>query len=132
MKNSTEHKVKKAAKSFECSVQHSSSRAYQFDFFVPKAIWKLRVVTNFFDALSALGGATIFDGEIGIWKGEKETTQVFRLIVRGDVAAVRKKVRREIGKLMATLCKTKHAQEAMLYTETRIRRYMAGRLKRVH
>jgi hypothetical protein len=65
----TTHKVTRVGKSFQASVEHSSRKAYQFDFYVPKTIWKVRVVKDFFDALAKLGGATVFDEEIGIWKG---------------------------------------------------------------
>ena len=133
MVESTEHKVKSAGKSIDVSVEHTSCKAYQFDFYVPKNIWKLRVVKKFFDALSAHGGATVFDDEVGMWKDKQETTQVFRLVVcEGDPAirSVRKMLRREIGQLMATLWKTRHDQEAMMYTETLIQRYMGGKLKR--
>ena len=83
---------------------------------------------KFFDAISTLGGATVFDDEIGIWKGEKETTQVFRLVVReSDLAItnVRETLRCEIDRMMVALLKTKHAQEGMMYTETEIQQFMA-------
>lgn len=121
-------KVTKAGKLAQRSVEHSSCKAYQFDFYVPKNIWKIPVVKKFFDAISTLGGATVFDDEIGIWKGEKETTQVFRLVVReSDLAItnVRETLRCEIDRMMVALLKTKHAQEAMMYTETEIQQFMA-------
>jgi hypothetical protein len=87
MVNATAHPVVRAGKTITASVAHSSWRAHQFDFYVPKNIWKLRIVKNFFDTLSVLGGATVFDDEIGNWKGEKEKTQVFRLVVRAGTVA---------------------------------------------
>jgi hypothetical protein len=128
---STPRRVKRAGKT-DASFKHSSCKAYQFDFYIPKKIWKLRPVMKFFDTLSNLGGATVFDDEIGIWKGEKETTQVFRLVVRdGDltITSVRATLQTEIVRLMAILRGTKHRQEAMMYTETRIRRYMVRETK---
>jgi hypothetical protein len=130
----TKHRVVAGSKWVQASVAHRSCKAYQFDFYIPKNIWKVPVVKNFFDALSHLGGATVFDEETGIWKGEKEKTQVFRLVVlEGDLplASVRDTLREEIGRLMAILSTTKYAQETMMYTETAIRLYLAEKVTRI-
>jgi hypothetical protein len=130
----TKHRVVAGSKWVQASVAHRSCKAYQFDFYIPKNIWKVPVIKHFFDALSHLGGATVFDEETGIWKGEKEKTQVFRLVVReGDlpVASVRETLREEIGRLMAILSTTKYAQETMMYTETVIRLYLAENVTRI-
>jgi hypothetical protein len=127
----TKHRVVTGSKWVQASVAHRSCKAYQFDFYIPKNIWKVPVVKNFFDALSHLGGATVFDEETGFWKGEKEKTQVFRLVVReGDLplANVRDTLREEIGRLMAILSTTRYAQETMMYTETVIRLYLAEKV----
>jgi hypothetical protein len=131
----TKHRVVAGSKWVQASVTHRSCKAYQFDFYIPKNIWKVPVVKNFFDALSRLGGATVFDEETGIWKGEKEKTQVFRLVVReGDLplANVRDTLREEIGRLMVILSTTKYVQETMMYTETVIRLYMAEEVTRIN
>lgn len=134
MAEATTHKVTRSGKSCSISVEHSSCQACQFDFYIPKNLWRIRIVKNFLDTLSALGGATVFDDEIGIWKGEKEKTQVFRLVVRHEdmeIDRVREILRKEVGQLMAMLSQTRHAQETLLYTETAIWRYAAEKLKRI-
>ena len=135
MAKQTEHWVATGpGEGLKATVYHSSYKAYQFVFYIPKTIWEIPVVKSFFDALSRLGGATVFDEEIGIWKGEKEKTHVFRLVVReGDrpLKKVRKMLRDEIGRMMVILSETKYAQEAMLYTETEIRMCLADKVTRI-
>src|SRR5271155_1395374 len=114
MARQTKHRIVAGSKWVQASVAHRSCKAYQYDFYIPKDIWRVPVVKTFFDSLSHLGGATVFDEETGIWKGEKEKTQVFRLVVlEGDLPlrTVRDTLREEIGRLMVTLSATKYAQE---------------------
>jgi hypothetical protein len=134
MARRTKHRVVAGSKWLQASVHHRSCKAFQYDFYIPKNIWNVPVVKTFFDALSHLGGATVFDEETGIWKGGKEKTQVFRLVVReGDLPmrTVRDTLREEIGRLMVTLSATKYAQEAIMYTETVIRLYLAEKVTRI-
>lgn len=134
MVRQTRHRVVAGSKWLQASVDHRSCTAYQYDFYIPKNIWKIPVVKSFFDALAHLGGATVFDEETGFWKGGKEKTQVFRLVVReGDMPLknVRDTLREEIGRLMVTLSATKYAQEAIMYTETVIRLFLAEKVRRI-
>jgi hypothetical protein len=135
MPSNTERRVAIAAgKPLHASVAHTSYKAFQFDFYIPKSIWKVPIVEDFLDSLAALGGATVFDDEIGIWKGGTEKTQVFRLVVRAadlPINRLRKTLKHKVGALMASLSATKYAQETLLYTETVVRMAMARHATRI-
>ncbi len=117
------------AKHGRVTVDHHYYRAVQLDFYIPTKIWKLQYVRAFFDTLSQLGGATMFEEETGLWRGQQEKTHVFRVIVESSAAAIkelRTTLRHEIGTLMAALSASKKsAQETMMYTETEITMVMA-------
>jgi hypothetical protein len=82
MARQTKHRIVAGAKWLQASVTHRSCKAYQYDFYIPKDIWKVPVVKTFFDALSHLGGATVFDEETGIWLSAKAITRCERSATR--------------------------------------------------
>ena len=81
------------------------------------------------------GGATVFERETGIWKGEEEKTDVFRLLVRpGDLSLgdAGQTLRKQIGQLMATLSTSAEFwQEALMYTETVVTVALAEKVTRL-
>ena len=129
------HRVQgSSGEGFGATVDHQE-KAVQYDFYIPAKIWRVPVVKHFLEALSALEGATISEGETGTWQGQQEKTNVFRLLVRlhnRTLARLEETLAEAIGALMAALSASeKHAQQAMMYTRTAITLVTLKNVKRV-
>jgi hypothetical protein len=133
--STSEHVVAAKEGSYGIRIDHREYHAIQYDFFIPVLIWNHYAVQEFIEELSAVElGATIFRRVTGIWKGELEGTNIYRIIVYGGRfrhGPMRLKLQKAIGDLMAKLEATpKLAQQAVLFTETAIELTMSGNVRR--
>ena len=108
------------------SVQHDFYDAWQFEFYIPANIWLHDDVQEFVQRLGTLSrGATIVNGATGVWKGEREGTHVYRLIMRAgqvEMDKVRLTIQSMVGTLLTKLdAHDEAAQDAFMVTETAIK-----------
>jgi len=131
----TEHVVAPTVDSPGVLVYHSEYVGIQYDIYIPDLIWKHPAVKTFWDGLGSVElGASIFKRFTGMWQGNKEKTNIYRMIVyagRFQRGTLRVALQNEIGKMMAALSADKKvAQQAVLFTETKIKLTMSGNLRR--
>ena len=108
--------------SVKMQLTHEDYQAFEYEFYIPAIIWQHPAVQAFLHQLRAIQpAATVFEGLLGLWGGEMEATNVFRMIVREgeyDLKTVRMELHREIDELMLELAKDPEAkQEAFMFTE---------------
>jgi hypothetical protein len=131
----TEHTVKLPQTSgYRVAVDHEDYEAIQYEFYVPRLIWELPSVRLFIKRIdSIVQGATLFGEPTGIWKGEREGTNIYRKIVKRDQFDpnnTRAALHSTIGRLMADLSASpEFAQEAVMFTETKINLTMSANLR---
>lgn len=134
-KPSTEHTVELPQGSgYRVSVDHDDYNAIQYDFYIPRLIWELPSVKLFVKRLDSIAsGATLFEGLTGIWKGDREGTNIYRKILRGgrfDPNNTRSALHGAVGRLMADLSASpEFAQEAVMFTETPVNVTLSSDLK---
>ncbi|HVC96347.1 MAG TPA: hypothetical protein VND64_21865, partial [Pirellulales bacterium] len=109
-------------------LQHHCERAIQYEFYIPAAVWSHSAVKEFREFLETKlsNGATIFKTAVGVWKGDEEDTNIYRLIVRPketqagqdpDPADHRQMILDAIEKMMAHLAEWKESrQKEFLFT----------------
>jgi hypothetical protein len=108
------------------TIEHEfDNEIIQYEFYIPADIWGHSAVRHFIDKLNQLDpSATIFKGITGVWQGEEEDTNIYRLIRRkGEVDSIKTRdvLCDYVGEMMAELSEWKEsAQDAFLFTETKI------------
>lgn len=133
--STTEHVLAPTVDSPGVFVDHSEYEGIQYDVYIPYLIWKHPAVKTFRNGLSSVElGASIFKRFTGVWKGDKEKTNIYRMIVyagRFQRGTLRVALQNEIGKMTAALSADKKlAQQAVLFTETKIKLTMSGNVRR--
>ena len=134
---STDHTVKLPQGSgYRVAVDHVDYAAIQYDFYIPRLIWELPSVKFFIKRLDSIeAGATLFEGLTGIWKGEREGTNIYRKIIDGrkfDPNNTRAGLHAAVGRLMADLSASpEFKQDAVMFTETRINVTMGMNLRNI-
>jgi len=121
---------------YRVNVNHEDYIAVQYEFYIPEAIWDLTSVQTLIERLeSVTGGATIFGGVTGVWKGDKESIRIYRWIVATRKLTpdnMRPALQHEIGRLMGELSKSAmHNQEAFMFTETQVQISMSNSVTQV-
>lgn len=106
-------------------INHQDYCAIAYDFYIPSLIWEDQAVQAFRTRLQSIdNSATIFNGLTGVWRGEQECTQIYRVILRSgrfDRQNVKIAFQNEVGRLMADLTLVPgHNQQAVLFTETEL------------
>jgi len=110
-------------------VRHNSFESVQYEFYIPAAIWSHRAVLKFISELENITqGATIQKTATGVWQGEEEDTNIYRMIVRpkkGTIetmqSRVRARLRNAIGEMMVTLAEWGESyQSEFMFTEVKL------------
>ena|ERR1017187_1380901 len=110
---------------------HSTKTMIQYEFYIPAAIWSHRAVLAFINNLEQITqGATIQKTATGVWEGEEEDTNIYRMILQLDEAVIdgvpahlhyRRRLQDSIGQMLADLATWKESyQDAFMFTEKEI------------
>lgn len=110
---------------------HSTKTMIQYEFYIPAAIWSHRAVLAFINALEQITqGATIQKTATGVWEGEEEDTNIYRMILQLNEALIdgvpaqlqyRRRLQDAIGGMLADLAAWKESfQDAFMFTEKEI------------
>jgi hypothetical protein len=121
--NTTDHTVRPLAQTgaIRVAVNHDRNDGFEYEFYIPAAIWDHPSTKTFITRLSSIvPGTTVFKGAQGIWKDQAEDTHILRLLVRASFSEVTNTmttIEGEVGILMAELSTwSVSRQETVLFT----------------
>lgn len=105
--------------------RHKTKTVIEYEFYIPAAIWEHRAVVAFISHLEKhTKGATILKTALGVWEGQPEDTNIYRMILElGEATQVniREQLQDAIGDMLAGLAEwIESYQEAFMFTEKEI------------
>ncbi len=101
-------------------LQHKRFPAIELDFYIPASIWRRRPTRLLLETVYALvHGATIVGNARGIWRGDVESTNIVRILVRRHEFQERRMARRlqlAVDQAMRSWAATPGRQKVVVFT----------------
>lgn len=117
--------VMRKGKASATTIAHVNYAAVEYELYIPALVFHHPATQALIRKLQKVEpAATVSKGLQGIWRGQKEVTHVYRMILRISRfhrRSVRATLQNEIGNLMQVLSQSKKArQQIVLFTEREI------------